>query len=92
MNYNIPWTAGRIEGYLRDRIHHADDPEVPFTYVEDHVLGLPEVDRTPRWVIIAALGALVGQGSARMRVWKRDQDDIEDVKVRYLEKLPDPSP
>lgn len=86
MNYDIPFTAKRIEGYLKDRTLHEDDPEVPYTYVEDHVLGLTQVDRTPRWVIIAALGALVGQGSARMRVWKRDQSDIEDVKVRYVGK------
>lgn len=90
MNYNIPWTAQRIEGYLRDRTLQEDDPEVPYSYVEDHVQGLAEIDRTPRWVIIAALGVLVGRGSARMRVWKRDQDAIEDVKVRYIAPPPPP--
>lgn len=88
MNYNIPWVARRVERYLKHRYENERDPEVPFSMVESMVGHLGEVDRTPRWVVVAAVGYLIHQGSAAVRVWKRDQSDVDEVKVSYRRPPP----
>jgi len=92
LNYNVPWVARRIERYLKHRFENERDPEVPFASVEAMVRQLDEVDRTPRWVIVAALGCLLQEGAAAYRVWKRDQVDIDEVRVRFVPRPATPPP
>lgn len=99
MNYNIPWVAKKVEAYLKHRLEHERDVEVPFSSIENMVRHLAEVDRTPQWVIVAAVGYLMGQNCAGMRVWKRDQSAVDEVKVSWrrpqepgFAPVPDPEP
>ena len=84
MNYDIPLVARKISTFLRERVDEDGGPEVPFSYVEGHILAQDDIDRTPRWVIVAAVGYLVARGAAHVRVWKRDQADVDDVKIRHV--------
>lgn len=81
MNYNVEWTAKAVEAYLARRLRQEDEPEVPFQRVLQAIRALPEVDRTPEWVLLAALGFGEARGRIRVRVWKRDQVDPEELKV-----------
>lgn len=83
MNYDFDWTANAIENFLRERARSGREPEVPFQTALKALNGRGDVDRTPEWVAVAAVGQLVAAGRVKSRVWKRDQDVPGEVLLTY---------
>jgi len=82
MNYDVPYVARKIDVYLRARLANGDETEIPFSQIQGYVNALEEIDRTPEWVVVAAIGYLTNEGIAEFKVWKRDHTDVTTVKVR----------
>jgi len=85
MNYNLDWTAKKIYKFLIENRDKLDEyGEMEFRLIKNYFDTLENVDVTPDWVLIIALGILYAQKKVRIRVWMRDQKDISLVKVRLL--------
>lgn len=88
MNYDVEWAASAVEQFLSARLRNGEDPEATFQMILKALQARPEVDRTPAWVVLAGIGALVDRKRVRIRVWKRDQESPDDIKIQIL---PDPA-
>jgi len=72
--YNVEFVAKKILEIFKFDVELAQR-EVTFRLIKEKISRL-DTDRIPDYVIILALGYLMGQKKVKMRVYRRDQAQI----------------